>query len=33
MAHFMTKKCSLSFIVAYAPMELTNGDNSDLDEF
>ena len=32
-AHFMTKKFRLSVIVVYAPVEPTDGDSSDSDEF
>ncbi|XP_065568837.1 uncharacterized protein LOC136032454 [Artemia franciscana] len=32
-AHFMTKKFRVSIIVVYAPVELTDGDTSNLDEF
>jgi hypothetical protein len=32
-AHFMTKKFSVSVIVVYTPVEPTEGDNSDSDEF
>ena len=31
--HFMTKKFRVSVIVIYAPLELTDGDISDSDEF
>ena len=31
-AHFITKKCRISAIVAYSPVELTDGDTSDSDE-
>ena len=32
-AHFMTKKLRVSVIVVYAPIEPTDGDTSDSDEF
>ena len=32
-AHFMTKKFRVSVIVVYAPVEPTDGDTSDSDEF
>ena len=32
-AHFMTKKFRVSFIVVYFPLEPTDGDICDLDEF
>ena len=32
-AHFMTKKFRTSIIVVYAPVEPTDGDTSDSDEF
>ena len=33
LAHFITKKFRVSVMVVYAPVERTNGDNSDSDEF
>ena len=32
-AHFMTKKCKVSVTVFYAPVELTDEDSNDSDEF
>ena len=32
-AHFMTKKCRVSVIVKYAPVEPTDGDSCESDDF